>query len=91
MKEFTKHKIGLPDWLKELINKGKYPEGKEMLLLKPSSYIYINNHKIQIFKFSEKLYSNNLKNLKDLHKVINNKKYTFSVEKCLIFIETNND
>lgn len=91
MKKVTKHKIGMPAWLRDLINKGKYQVTNRKPLLNPGNFIFINNHKIKICKFSEKLSSNNLIGLKDFHKVINNKKYLFDVKKGLIFIETNND
>lgn len=94
MKNKITHKIGLPDWLKDLISKGKYQIGS-LNAFDNDEYISITNGEINKQKInSGEVKKENLNNIASklvYTNIINNRKYHFDTQRKVIIIESNND
>lgn len=94
MKNKIKHKFGFPDWLKELISKGKYQIGS-LNTIDNDEYISITNGEINKQKInSGEVKKENLNNIASKlvnTKIINSRKYHFDTQRKVIIIENDND
>lgn len=94
MKNKITLKIGLPDWLKELISKGKY-QISSLNTFDNDEYISIMNGEINKQKINSGEVKKENPNSKTSNlvytKIINSRKYRFDNHRKLIIIESNND
>ena len=93
MKKRKVLKIGLPDWLKELIQKGKYSYSGGNNLTDDQSYLLIDRNKMQTKRIVEVMKSGMLPGFEFpfVTKMINKKLYIFDHKKQLIIIEDQDD
>lgn len=93
MKKRKTLKIGIPDWLKELIQKGKYSYDNSSNHTDDQSYLFIEGNKLHTKKILKVRESDTIPESEFplITKRINKRLYIFDHKKQLIIIEDQHD